>query len=230
MKRRFIVLCLVLAAPGLLQSEVLKLRDGSVINGRLVRMESDTLYFETSFGSTLAIHRSGVVRIEFEPAAGSPAGEPLDGRSLQTAAEAGTLAVRFDDFQLTSRIVVKRGGDRDAYARANAIEQSLMVGDRKAHSVVDSLTDKIVRKGPETVLRNDAKPVDFKVTLPAGIYSCAVVFHNPYASEFEDSFDPSPLEKRLVLEPVIVEPANTTRLRVDLKRKWTGKTELIKRN
>jgi hypothetical protein len=229
MKRAWLfVMCLFLAAPGYLQSEALRLKDGSVIKGRLVRVESDTLYFETSFGSTVALHRGTVARIDFEEGLAPSAGEPPAEYSLQTTAEAGTLSVSFEKFKLTSRIVVKHGGDQKAYARENSIGQSLVVGDRTVYSVVDSITDKTVRKGPDTVLRNDVEPVDFRVALAPGIYRCAVVFENVLASAYVDVFDPSPLDKRLVLDPVRIDAGSTSHVRVGLKRKWTGKTELVK--
>jgi len=226
MKRRFILVCVILALPAFLKSEMLRLRDGSAINGRLLRMQGDTLYFRTSFGTLLAVHRSGVAGVDFDSM--STAARVLE--NARTSAEAGTLVVDFEDFQLTSRIAVERGGDRGLYAGRNAIEERILVGNRAACSFIDSTTDKTIREGPKTVLRNDIEPKDCRVALAPGLYRCSIVFFNPHASALPAAFEPSPLEKKLVVDPVRIEAGQATTIRVGLKRKWPGKSELVRRD
>jgi hypothetical protein len=125
---------------------------------------------------------------------------------------------------------MERRGNRSEYERENAIEQAVFVDQKKVHSVVDSTTDKVVRSGPETSLRNDARPVELRLPLAAGVHQCSIVFSNSRAKEYEERFDPSPLAKKLVLDGIQVKSNQTTALRVGLKRKsWrVGKTELVK--
>jgi hypothetical protein len=222
------LLAVLLLVPGFLHSEVLYLKDGSVLKGRVVSMDPDTLYFETSFGSKLAVHRGKVARIELEADSARSMQKPAVGLQLQTAAEAGTLSVSFEKFEVTSRIVVKRGDDREVLEKANAIEQVLAADGKKVHSVVDSLTDKAVRNGPATMLRNDAKPQAFDVALAPGFYRCVISFGNTRGSDHADRFDPAPLDRRLVIDPVRIDPGQRTEVRVGMKRKWTGKSELFK--
>ncbi len=230
--KRFIplLLCASLVVPGLLKSESLRLKDGSVLNGRLVKVEQDTLYFETSFGATVAVHRGKVSRIEFDESAVRSSNEPPAFLSIHTSERPGSLSVSFEKFTLTSRVVVPRGGDRESYERENAIELALEVDGQNTYSFVDSTTDKTVRNGPETVLRNDIEPHDFGVAVSPGLYRCVVGFRNSRASAYVERFDPRPLDQKLVFDTVRIEPGKTTYIRVGLKRKaWlVGKTELFK--
>jgi hypothetical protein len=229
MKRAVLfLLCAGFFLPVLLRSETLHLKDGSAVKGRFVKTERDTVFFETTFGTTIRVHKDKVARIDFgeEPA---PSEGALDA-AMRTSEAPGTLLVTFEKFELTSRIVMDRRGNRSDYERENAIEQALFVNQKKVHSVVDSTTDKAVRNGPETTLRNDAKPADFRVPLAVGVHQCSIVFSNSRAKEYEERFDPSPLAKKLVLDGIQVKPNQTTALRVGLKRKsWrAGKTELVR--
>lgn len=229
MKRILIVLfCVSLVGAVNLQSEVLRLKDGSVIRGRVLKMDVDTLYFETSFGSKVAMHRNKVARIDLDETGADQAEQASPVVPAMQSAEPGTLSVSFEKFELTSRIVVKRGEERKAYEKANALELSLVANGKKVYSAVDSLTDKTVKQGPETVLRNNIQPADFKVAIAPGIHRCVVAFGNPHASVYVESFDSGPVDKKIVLDPVRIEPGRTTQVRIGMKRKWTGKTELMR--
>jgi hypothetical protein len=224
------LLCAGFFLPVLLRSETLHLKDGSVVKGRFVKTEGDTVFFETSFGTSIRVHKDKVARIDFgEGPAPAPAASAGDS-SMRTTEAAGTLMVSFEDFELTSKIVMERRGDRNEYERENAIEQALFVDQRKMHSVVDSTTDKVVRSGPETTLRNKARPVEFRVPVGAGTHQCSIVFSNSRAREYAEKFDPSPLAKKLVLDGIVVKPNETTVLRIGMKRKaWrVGKSELVR--
>ena len=222
------LLCAGFSIPVLLRSETLHLKDGSAVKGRLVKTEGDTVYFDTTFGASIRVHKDKVAKIDFGEGAASPQGE-FDA-SMSSTEVPGTLLVSFEKFELTSRIIMDRGGKKDEYERENAVEQSLLVNQKKVYALVDSTTDKIVRNGPETMLRNDVKPVEFKVALAPGIHQCSIVFGNPKASEYVERFDPGPLDKKLVLDGIRVNSKETTALRVGLKRKgWrVGKSELVR--
>jgi len=222
--------CFSVVGAGFLESETLYLRDGSALNGRFVRMAQDTVYFETSFGSVLRVHKEKVSRVDFVDGQ-TPA--PHESRSpIHVSEEPGTLDVSFEKFELTSRITVERDREREAHERENAIELALLLGDKKVYSVIDSTTDKIVREGPETILRNDMRPRDFKVALAPGLHRCAVVLANSRASVYVERFDPAPLDKKLTLDNVDIKPGETTYIRIGLKRKsWRiGKSELFRIN
>ena len=228
--RRFVafLLCAGLFAPVLLRSETLHLKDGSVVKGRFVKTERDTVFFETTFGTSMRVHKDKVSRIDFGESLSPAAGVPDS--TVRTTEEPGTLLVSFEDFKLTSKIVMERRGNRSEYERENAIEQAVFVDQKKVHSVVDSTTDKVVRSGPETTLRNDARPVELRVQVAAGTHQCTIAFSNSGVKQFEARFDPSPLAKKLVLDGIVVKPKQTTVLRVGLKHKaWrVGKTELVR--
>jgi hypothetical protein len=213
-----------------LKSEVLYLKDGSTLKGRLVKVDQDTLYFETLFGSAFRIHREKVSRVDFVEGL-IPASPGIDSQ-VHVDEEPGTLHVSFEKFTLTSRIVVERDREREAHEQENAIEQVLLVDGKQVYSMIDSTTDKVVRMGPETVLRNDVQPVDFKIALAPGLYDCAVVLANSRASVYVKQFDPAPLDRKLILDNVDVRPGEATHVRIGLKRKsWrSGKSELYKTN
>jgi hypothetical protein len=226
----FLVACSCLLGAGLLESETLYLKDGSTLNGRFVRMAQDTVYFETSFGALMRVHKGQVSRIDFVE--GMAPAVPSAGTSIHVSAEPGTLEVSFEKFELTSRISVERDRDRKGHEKENAIEEALLLGGTKVYSLVDSTTDKIVREGPETILRNDMKPRDFKVALGPGLHSGLLVIGNSRISVYTERFDPAPLDKKLILENVDIKTGETTQIRVGLKRRsWRGgKSELFRVN
>ncbi len=234
MKRILLLLvCACLFGAGLLESETMFLRDGSTLNGRFVRMAQDTVYFETSFGTLMRVHKGQVSRIDFIEGGGNAPVTPMESVTpLHVSEEPGTLDVSFEKFEVTSRITVDRNREREAHERENAIEEALLLGGKRVYSLVDSTTDKVVREGPETILRNDMKPRDFRVTVAPGVYSGSLVLGNTRASAYVEHFDPSPLDKKLVLNDIDIKTGATTHIRIGLKHKtWrVGKTELIKVN
>ena len=68
--RAMLIICVLLLLPYLSRSEVLYLRDGSTLQGKLLRMSNDTLYVKTSFGATVPMHKSVVLRIDFDSLSG----------------------------------------------------------------------------------------------------------------------------------------------------------------
>ena len=145
----------------------------------------------------------------------------------RVSAEPGTLFVAFENFEVTSIIVMKRGLDRESFERENSIEQALTVSDRKVYSVIDSTTDKVIKTGRETALRNNMKPRELRVALPSGLHHCVVSFKNSRMEEYGDSFDPKPLDRELHIENVQIEPGETFVVRVGMKRKKWGVTKTV---
>lgn len=216
----FLLLCMGLFLPGLLVSDTLYLKDGSIFKGVLIRVTGDTVYLETSFGSEIRVPKADVRRIDFVDSLEVPVPE---GRAVvPVSSDPGTLMVTFEDFKVTSKIVMKRGRDEEGHERENSIEQALMISERKVYSVIDSTTDKVIKEGPDTKLRNDMKPVDFRVVLPSGLHHCTLVFANSRVAEYGDRFDPRPLERRLDMENINIEPGETYLVRIGSKRKKWG--------
>jgi len=215
----FLLVSTLLFLPALTQSEVLYLKDGSTIQGKLKRLTNDTLYFETSFGASIRVAREQVVRVDF---ADSPAVQPPGvgaGAVGQQSSVPGTVMVGFENVKFSSKVTVKRGKDEDAILHANRIECAWYAGSKKVYSQIDSVTDKTIRDGPETRFRNDMKPKDFKIAIAPGTYECRLFIRNIVPEGYETSFAEGPLRKELVVNEVTVRPAQTTQLRVGMKRK-----------
>jgi hypothetical protein len=213
----FLVLCSVIFVPTLSQGGALYLKDGSVIQGKLVRFVNDTLYFKTTFGADIRVPRHDVIRVDFVenmPRSTIPAPS-----GTQVSSAPGTLMISFEKFQVTSRVKVHRGKKREEIERANRIESAFYVGSERVFSEIDSVTDKEIREGPDTVLKNDMSPTDFKVAVAAGTYQCRMFLGNSYMSDYAGSFVDSPLEKKLLVENVKILPGETTQYRIGMKRK-----------
>jgi len=92
---------LFLMIPAASSSEVVKLRDQSVVRGRLVSVDGDTLVFKSTFG-TLRFHRQQVISIVFDDSAESVALVPAPTTTTpNNAAPAGRgrIEVVFKDRQ-----------------------------------------------------------------------------------------------------------------------------------
>jgi hypothetical protein len=214
--------------PALSLGEIFYLKDGSTLQGELQRFRNDTLYVKTSFGSDVTIHKSHIVRIDFGPVAPgvtAPGAKlaPIPGEPGMQSAAPGTLQVEFDDFSLSSTITAERKQDRKAVERANAIEHYLLVDGRKVFSNIDSTVDKVMRKGPLTILRNEMRPKGYKVALAEGRYRFDFAFANTTVGDFAGQFDGGDgLDKRLFQQDVIVRAGEVTFMRVGLKKKLKG--------
>jgi hypothetical protein len=215
-QRVFFVVCLLAFLPALIRGEVLYLKDGSSIQGKLLRLVNDTLYFETSFGSEVRVPRDQVARVEFSP---STVPSPVATHVPFQSELAGTVLVNFEKFKVSSRVSVHRDKEKAAILRANAIECALYLGSVKAFSTVDSVADEEIREGPDTVYRNDMTPARIKVAVAPGSYQCRLFLRNVARAEEAEYFVGDPLEKDLLVENVKILPGETTQLRVGMKRK-----------
>ena len=215
---KFLTLVLLVLVPSVIQGEVIYLKDGSTLNGKLVRIVADTLYFKTSFGAELPVPRASVLRIDFAEA--SQVGGSV--HTMNTDTGIGSLIVYFDDFELTSKISMHRGRDEEGHIRENSIQQMLLVNEDLVFSHIDSTTDKTIRDGTETRLQNKMKPKEMRVGLKPGIYSCQVVFGNSFANQYKDRFDPRPLRKEVVINNVEISSNSKTVFQIELKKKKLG--------
>ena len=214
----FVTILLIAVIPTLIYGEILHLKDGSTIKGKVISFEGDTLHFKTSFGSVLRIHKDNVLRIDFtdEPMVTPPVtGGP-------TSTKPGSLIIRFSKMKLTSKISVHRNQDREGHELENAIEQSLTISGKKVFSRVDTTTDKIIYKGPETVLKNEFEPVEMRVGMPAGIYQVTIVIANPYVDKYTKSFPDEPLYKDVFIDAILINAGGFTVVQVGKRRKRLG--------
>lgn len=230
--RTMLAIGVVLLLPCLSQSEVLYLRDGSTLQGTLLRMSNDTLYVKTSFGAIVPMHKSVVLRIDFDSLGvatavpvsrvGVAAPALAGGREYDSSAPPGTLMVVFDKFDLSSEVVVERRRNEKEILAANAIEALLLVNGEKMHSQIDSTMDKVIRKGPETLYRNEIRPAGYSIVLPPGRYQCDFRITNSMGEPWVDSFQDGLLEKRLLRDDVQIQPNTNTQIRIGLKKKLKG--------
>lgn len=219
-------LAAALFAPALAPAEVVRLRDGSSIHGRLLAVEGDSLTFRLSAGPRLKIHRSQVLAIAFDDSAGAAlVAGPAAGAAVPAAPATGrgTIAVSFKDKRVSSKISVDKKKDWDAHVRSNHIVVQLIVNGDVVHSAVDSTMDKTIYKGHITQLRNDAALEDFIVEVPAGIHQCEVIIRNFDEETFREDFDPEPLHAALVLDQFEVRAGSGGRIEVGIDR---GKMKL----
>ncbi len=205
MKRRSVIfgaiLLLLTVLPVVLQSEVLVLKDGSEVKGKIVTFEGDTLVFAPSFGGKIRIHRDNIVKIIYdetqrESSSGTQPGPTGD----------GILRVVFKNDKLSSKISVtkKNKNHADEILKANWIEYYLIAGIDTVYANVDSTMDKTVYKGHQRLYKNTVRLEDISVTIPAGTYRCTVVIRNRGAESHEDLFDEGPLNLNLLIDVVTV--------------------------
>ncbi len=212
---------LLVVMPCLIHAEVLYLKDGSTIKGELVRVEGDTLHFKVSFGGQLKFAKDKVLWIQFSdsippiPTRGSGDRPGFPGMS---SAEPGSLIVAFDGLELSNKIIVHRNRDYAAHESANAIESILLVDEQPVASYIDSTTDKIVRKGADTELKNTIRFADFRVQLEPGPHSCTLVVRNRGRNDYKNAFEHAPFNLTLDVGDIIIYPERDTRVEIGAKR------------
>jgi hypothetical protein len=203
-------------APGAAPAEIVRLNDASSLNGRLVRVEGDSLTFRLGVGPTVHLHRSQVRAIVFyETAAPVAAAVPTAGTD---AAGSGTIEVAFKDRELSSKIAIELKKDWDGHVRANYIVVEFLVDGVVAYSSVDTTMDKRIYHGHETELKNSIKLPDFTVSVPAGMRQCKLIVRNRGTDEYLEDFDPEPLNMVLAFNNLVVREGEISRLDVGLAR------------
>ena len=210
----------ILVIPILALGEVIYLKDGTSIKGKIVEVESDTLVVDTDYGR-VRIPKDKILRIDYSDEAKPPPAAARDTLRYQST-EAGTLSVSFDSFRFTSRIVVERNDpNRAEYELANTIEQRLIVDGVVRHTYRDTVTDKLVYRGREIVLKNDMKPEAFKVALAPGSYTCRVHILTARGTDEKYEYQDDPVDETLALGVVDIAPGRISDYRIgSRKKKW----------
>ncbi len=218
--KKLLLALILIGIPISVQTDVLYLKDGSVLVGKLVKTARDTVYFETSFGTHMKVCRTRVLRIQFGDSISS--GREHLAFPRAKPADPGSLVVSFSDLKISNKIIVHRNRDYARHEQANAIESILIVDGETVASYVDSTMDKTVRKGPDKILKNTIKLTDFHVALDSGPHNCLIIVRNPPRSAYENHFEHERLNLKLSLRDVIVYPGRTTQVEIGLKRGTLG--------
>lgn len=211
------LLAVVIAAivvPAILQGEVLYLKDGSEIRGRIEAFGADTLVFAPSFGGRIHVHRGDIVRIVFDETA-APAKQ-----GAAVSVGPGTISLTFKTDKVTSKIAVKSSQKTQEaqLLRANWIQQLFIVGRDTVYSRIDSTMEKTIYSGHDKEFKNTIELEDVQVVVDEGVYRCVVIVRNLGSDEFEKSFSLGPVEMRLDFETVGAFANQTTPLRAGIKK------------
>jgi len=225
----FVIALAALLAPAILQGAIVYLKDGSELRGEVISFEGDTLVFAPSFGGKLKIHREDILRLVFDESA-EPAPAPAGKKT--TPGGPGSISVVFQQDKLTSKIAItnKTRSIEDELARANWIQQLLVVGPDTVYSRIDSTIDKTIYNGHEKELKNTIRLEDMQAKIEAGVYKCVVVVRNLGAASHEGEFSEGPLDMVLEMETVGVYAAQTTTLQVGIKKSFLrmGSPKLVR--
>lgn len=204
--------------PALASGEVVRLRDGSTLRGRLVSVDGDSLVFRLAVGPRITLHRSQVTGIDFDDAGGVPVTGQAAVPTPAAPAGRGTIYVSFKDRKISSKISIEHKRDWDGHERSNAIVTELLLDGAVVYSVIDSTTDKRIYKGHTTQLRNDATLEDFSVEVPAGVHQCELIIRNADEETYHDDFDDKPLHSALVLDELEVPAGRGARIEVGIDK------------
>ncbi len=224
MRRSVTTLALALAAAALLPiatpGEVVRLRDGSMLRGRLMNAEGDSLTFRLSIGASVKIPRSAVLAIVFDDSLAALAVVPSHPVADSPVAETGTgkVSVSFKDRRVSSKISIDKKVAWDEHVRSNYIVTEFFVDGKLLYSAIDSTMDKTIYKGQIKELKNDAELEDFTVEAPAGTHQCELVVRNQDPDTFRDDFEPQPLSTALVLDSFEIRAGGAVRIDVGIDK------------
>lgn len=210
-----LILVVLVIVPVALQGEILILKDGSELKGKIVAVTGDTLVFEPSFGGRISIHKDKVARIVYDESERGSGPTP----AVQAAGE-GVLRVTFEQNKLSSKIAItnKLKSQKEEILRANWIEQLLIVGTDTVFSRVDTTMDKTVYKGHERLYKNNVELEDIEVPVKAGVHRCALIIRNRGVETHTDLFDEGPLDLMLVVDTINFTAGQSTPLKVGIKK------------
>lgn len=212
------VLAALVALPAVGRGDVVRLRDGSTIKGRVTAMVRDTVMVRTSFGADLRLARSEVALISFDDTLAVPqaAGHPAQ---QATPAGPGRIGVTFKDRGgLSSKIGVERGKDEAELLRANWIEVLFLVDDDVVYTAIDSTMDKTIYNGPVRTYKNSIELEDFAVEVTPGFHHAALLVRNVGGEDYAKAFEGDPLDVRLPLDNLQIAPERTLRVIVGIDR------------
>jgi hypothetical protein len=206
--------------PAVGRGDVVRLKDGSTLRGRVLSLVRDTLTVRTSFGADVRIARSKIELVSFTDSVVTPHVSE-ETRPMPVPAKEdgiGEISVTFKDNKLSSKIGYRPHRDEEGHRRANWIEQTLIVDGVVVYSRVDSTMDKTIYQGPVRVLKNTIKLADFSVQVPAGMHHAVLVVRNVGIDDYEEAFDGDPLDVTLPLENIQVGADRVGKVRVGIER------------
>lgn len=214
---------LALSLPAVVPGEVVRLKDGSTLKGKVVALAGDTLTVRLNMGAPIRLHRSLVEWIVFSdsgsgPSSGLVPGEPAVGAPVTTPGGTGTIQVKFEDRKVSSKITIDKKQHWDEKVRSNHIVVEFVVDGQIAYSAVDTTIDKTIYKGVEKELKNEAEFVDFEVKVPAGQHRCSLVVRNLDPDTFRESFDPAPISTVLDFDEVTIDAGKVVRFDIKMDK------------
>lgn len=214
------VAVLALLSPAVVPGEVVRLKDGSTLKGKLVGLAGDTLTVRLNMGAPIKLHRSLVEWIAFSdsvsgPVSGPVLGAPAVAAPVSAPSGTGTIQIKFEDRKVTSKITIDKKQHWDEKVRSNHIVVEFVIDGQVAYSAVDTTTDKTIYKGQKKELKNDAEFADFEVQVPVGRHRCSLVVRNLDPDTFRESFDPAPIATVLDFDEIIIDAGKV--IRFDIK-------------
>jgi hypothetical protein len=216
------VLCaaaaLALLLPAVVPGEVVRLKDGSTLKGRLIKVEGDTLTIRLSVGAPIKVHRDQVESIVFSDSMSTSPVRTVPAAPAVVAAGVGTIAVKFEDRKVSSKITIEKKKNWEEKMRSNDIVVEFVVDGAVVYSKADTTMDKTIYMGQEKQIKNDAELADFEVKVPGGKHLCKLVVRNRDPDTFHDSFDPAPLNLVLDFDTFSVDSGDIVRLDIRMDK------------
>lgn len=206
--------------PARVPGEVVRLKDGSTLKGRLVRVEGDTLSIRLNLGPTVKVARSLIESIAFTDSVVAGPAPPAAGAVAAPAVPAGvgSIEVKFEDRNVSSKITVDKKKNWDEKVRSNQIVVEFIVDGLVVYTAVDTTTDKTIYLGHDKQLKNDTELADFTVQVPAGPHRCSLVLRNQDPDTFRADFDPAPLNAVLEFDEMVVRAGGFVRVDVRIDK------------
>ena len=204
-----LVLSMSLPVRPLQGQEIIALRDGTSITGKLVRVSGDTLFLSTSFSDELPVLRSLVVSIEFEPGidfqteVSPPAGK---------SAESAKLTLIVTGPKLTTSIRYRKSGDREDACEANRIVFRITANDKVVYEETDDRMDDEIRSEGWTILKNHFEFGRYEASLPAGKYQITLFIGNDMANAYRGQLSSGAISISRTKEEVELFQGGTTTL------------------
>ncbi len=204
-----------LVSPATAPGEVVNLKDESIVRGRLVQVNGDTLVFRSSFG-TLRVHRDQIVSIVFDDSAVAPSSAAL--APAKPSSGKSRIEIVFKDRELSSKVAIELKKDWDTLVAANHIVTELFVDGHLAYAAVDTTMDKRIYRGHTTVMKNDVELADFGVDLDSGVHHAQLVIRNAGGVTHRNAFDNDPLDEVLAIDNLELKPGEIYRVHVEISK------------
>ncbi len=190
------------------------LKDGSVLQGRILSMDDDAIVMSTDFTESLTIPRDQVARIVLagsdEP---SPAKEPAVEVEKQPVGE-GTLEIALKGDAVRSSTRFKNRGDRDRAERMNMLHFKVFLDGELIYHDQDDTIEKEMRERGWVFLRNKHIFPPATIKVPAGKHQILIVINNDLHLLRQGEKQSGVVASELSVEDVQVSDGKTTRLAI----------------